>query len=234
MKDNIIEQWPIPKDHCRQTQPLTIIEDMYKTKTNNFKSVLDLGCGEGNSIDIFKKMDSSIDWFGVDIESSPEVNSRLRKGSEFYTFDGVHLPFEMDFFDLIYSNQVFEHVRYPEKLLKEVCRVMKPKGVFIGSTSQLEPYHSFSFWNYTPYGFKCLLEEAGLELLEVRPGIDALTMLIRTGLGRPSFFSRWWRYESPLNRLIDLVGFLMKKNNKEINLAKLKFCCQFTFLAQKC
>lgn len=233
MLDNIIDDWPIPEDHCRQIQPLTIINDLVKKNNTFFKTVMDLGCGTGDSIDLFKKMDSSIDWCGVDIESSPEVNSRVRKGTDFYTFDGIHLPFENRFFDLVYSNQVFEHVRYPNKLLNEVYRVMKPNALFIGSTSQLEPYHSLSFWNYTPYGFKCLLEEANLELLEIRPGIDALTMLIRTGLGRPSFFSRWWRVESPLNRLIDFVGFLMKKNNKEINLAKLKFCCQFTFMARK-
>jgi hypothetical protein len=67
----------------------------------------------------------------------------------------------------------FEHVRHPEELLSDIARVLRPGGQSIGSTSQLEPYHSLSLWNYTPYGFRVLVEGAGLKLDKIRPSIDA-------------------------------------------------------------
>ena len=110
--------------------------------------VLDLGCGAGRTVDIFRRLDPEVDWRGLDLESSPEVDKRTRKDASFYTYDGVHIPFDDAIFDIVFSHQVFEHVRHPEALLEEVTRVLKPGAAFIGSVSALEPYHSFSLWNY--------------------------------------------------------------------------------------
>ena len=99
--------------------------------------VLDLGCGAGGSIDVFHAKSNSISWFGLDIENSSEVKLRNRNDASFYTFDGTNIPFEDNAFDLIYSNQVFEHVRYPELLLTEIHRVLKKDGYFIGSVSYI-------------------------------------------------------------------------------------------------
>ncbi|MGH7453874.1 MAG: class I SAM-dependent methyltransferase [bacterium] len=145
----------------------------------------------------------------------------------------MHIPFNSNDFDLVYCNQVLEHVRYPAELLKEVHRVLKPNGYFVGSTSQLEPFHTYSFWNYTPYGFLQLIEATGMQLVEISPSIDALTLIIRQGFGGPRFFSRWWKKESPLNRLINLAGKMMRKEPAWINAAKLVFCGQFCFLVCK-
>jgi hypothetical protein len=117
--------------------------------------------------------------------------------------------------------------------MSNIHRVLKPNGYLVGATSQLEPYHSLSVWNYTPHGLRLLVEEAGLQLQEVRPGIDALTLIIRAALQRPKFFSRWWEKESPLNKIIGLVGFLIRKGNREINFAKLVLCGQFCFIFKK-
>ena len=77
---------------------------------------------------------------------------------------------------------------------------------FAGSTSHLEAFHSRSVWNYTPYGLMLLLEEAGLELVEVRPVIDAFTLVAWRALGTPRFFYRWWARESPPYRAISLLA----------------------------
>jgi len=131
---------------------------------------VDFGCGVGTSLDFFSKTLAGTKWTGVDIEESPEVNARTRTDGEFFTYDGVNLPFEDSSFELIYSNQVLEHVRYPEKVLAEISRVLTADGVFIGQTSQLEPYHSFSIYNFTVYGFKTICEDNGLEVDLLRPG----------------------------------------------------------------
>jgi len=222
----------IPNKHSHQVTSQYYV-DYLLARYNNIQRVMDLGCGAGNSIDIFRRRNPSIIWVGSDIKSSPEVDSRTRTDGEFITYDGIHIPFVDNYFDLIYSNQVFEHVKYPRKLLKEVSRVLRPGGYFTGSTSQLEPYHSYSLWNFTPYGFFLLLQEARLELMELRPSIDALTLITRTVLGRPEFFRMFWTRESPLNVIINIVGKIRRRTHAEINLMKLHSCGQFCFLARK-
>src|SRR4051812_40496978 len=159
------------------------LADDYVPRLAPLGRVLDLGCGAGDSVDQFRSVNPSVEWVGVDVEASPEVASRRRTDAEFVTFDGVHLPFDDASFDAVYCKQVLEHVREPAPLLAEVSRVLKPRGVLAGSTSQLEPYHSYSTWNYTPYGLKLLLEGAGMSLDELRPGIDSLAVIVNRGAG---------------------------------------------------
>ena len=232
MREDMIEEWCIPNDYSRQVTSKILAERLLLQK-NTIETVMDLGCGAGNSVDLFRIYNPTVRWVGLDIENSPEVSARRRTDAEFFSFDGVNIPFDDDYFDLIYCNQVFEHVRHPIALLKEVKRVLKPNGYFVGSTSHMEPYHSYSMWNYTPYGFSLLIDEAGLQLLEIRPSIDSLTLILRRGMGLRKLFSRWWEKESPLNKLISLAGRLTRKSHKEINFIKLIFCGQFCFLTRK-
>jgi len=222
----------IPNDHSKQVSAEHYVEWVFR-HAPGVRRVMDLGCGIGNSYDYFRMKDPTIMWIGLDKEDSPEVSSRTRTDAQFRSFDGVHIPFEDDSFDLVFCQQVFEHVRHPLPLLKEVNRILKPGGYFIGSTSHLEPYHSYSVWNYTPYGFRCLVEEAGFDFKEVRPGIDALTLILRRGLRCPEFFGIWRKRESPLNFVITLVGRLARRPHVWINGVKLLFCGQFSFLAYK-
>jgi ubiquinone/menaquinone biosynthesis C-methylase UbiE len=229
--DEIIQKC-VPNDHSRQVNSEYYIDYVFN-KNNNIKMIMDLGCGNGDSFEYFTPYNSKITWIGLDIASSPEVNIRIRNDLLFVAYDGVNIPFDDNSFDVIFSNQVFEHVRYPELLLKETKRVLKPEGYFIGSVSSMEPYHSYSLWNYTPYGFSLLIEEAGMELIELRPSIDAITIIVRKGMGYPDFFSRWWNKESPLNRVISIFGKVWGKDQRFINKTKLSFCGHFCFLVKK-
>jgi SAM-dependent methyltransferase len=195
--------------------------------------VMDLGCGAGDSIDQFRAVRADVHWVGVDIERSPEVALRRRTDAEFVSFDGASLPFDDGSFEAVYCKQVLEHVRAPEPLLSEVARVLAPGGLLAGSTSQLEPFHSFSTWNYTPYGLKLLLERAGLALVEVRPGIDSLALIVNRGLGMRRFTRRWWAVESPLNRVASGFGRVRGLDPAQVNAIKLLLCGQFAFLARR-
>lgn len=217
----------IPTDHCHQSTAAREVAVILQTRDDIY-SVLDLGCGDGRSADLFLNINPKIKWVGVDIEDSPEVASRTRDDVEFVTYDGVSLPFADGAFDMVYSYQVFEHVRHPEAVLSEIKRVLRPGGVFIGQTSQLEPYHSFSIWNFTIYGFKVLCETAGFELKTLRPGIDGITLIKRSYLGRPPEFSKWFSEESPLNQKIHENA--QKKSGRTMNFRKLMYCGQFVFV----
>jgi len=195
--------------------------------------VIDLGCGAGDSVDLFSRILPSCAWTGVDIEDSPEVKLRRKTEANFKTFDGVNVPAGDQEVDLVYSKHVLEHVRHPEALLREVRRVLKPSGLFIGSTSHLEPYHSFQFWNFTPYGFRRILEDAGMVLREIRPGIDGRTLVERTYAGRPKSYSKYFSETSPLNGEIDRWGTNTGRSIKQVLVRKLSVCGQFAFVATR-
>jgi SAM-dependent methyltransferase len=215
----------IPSDHSRQT-----LADAYAQPA---RRVLDLGCGAGDSVDLFRSLNPRVDWVGADIERSAEVSERTRTDAHFVTFDGEHLPFDDASFELVYCKQVLEHVRHREPLLHEAARVLAPGGLLLGSTSQLEAFHSRSTANPTPFGLTLDIEDTGLRVRELRPGIDGLTLVAWRALGMPAFFHRWWARESPLNRLIELAATLARLDARTRNQVKLTLCGQFAFLAEK-
>jgi SAM-dependent methyltransferase len=226
----------LPSDHAHQTLADAYIGRELGREEGRPWRVLDLGCGAGGSIDFFRAHDPAVQWVGLDVPGSREAaEAPLRSEARF--FDGVAIPFEDGSFDLVYCKQVLEHVRHPAPLIKDVHRVLAPGAFFAGSTSQLEPFHSLSMWNYTPVGFCALLADAGLTVVELRPGIDALTLISRrlVGSGRAfdRWWARWWGGRSPLNRIIDGYGRARGLDARALNATKLLFCGQFAFLARR-
>jgi SAM-dependent methyltransferase len=224
----------IPGDHSRQ-----VVADHYAARLMSrpdvapTPTVMDLGCGAGDSVDLFRALDPGVRWVGVDIEESAEVAERTRADAEFVSFDGEHLPFEDARFDLVYCKQVLEHVERPHELLREVARVIQPGGWFAGSTSQLEAFHSRSIFNWTPHGFTVAAEGAGLEVVELRPVIDGFTLVAWRALGLPRFFHRWWARESPGYRVIELGARAARLDARTRNQIKLVLAGQFAFLARR-
>ncbi len=221
----------VPGDHARQVSSRYFVDVVMRADPRP-RRVLDLGCGSGDSVDLFRRYDPDVEWIGVDIADSQEALARLRHDATFVTYDGLVIPFPDASFDLVYSHQVLEHVRDPLGHLREIRRVLRPTGRFVGSTSQLEPYHSRSFWNFTPAGLVQLAAEAGLAMSEIRPGIDGVTLTLRTWLGRSPMFGPWWDSDSPLNAAIDDWARETGASPRAVNLRKLQVAGQFAFVAQ--
>ncbi|GMU93854.1 MAG: hypothetical protein AMXMBFR4_29120 [Candidatus Hydrogenedentota bacterium] len=222
----------VPDDHSRQVNVEHLVRHL-KEGGFHFDTVIDLGCGEGNSVDFFRALAPHAKWVGVDIADSSEVALRKRADAEFRTYDGIHIPAEDSSVDLVFCRQVFEHVRHPEPLLRQVHRVLRPGGHLVLSASFLEPFHSRSIFGYTPYGFHLLLETAGLDLVELRPGVDGLTLMIRRLLGCPRFMDRWITGESPVNRIISAYARLRGWPHRHTNRKKLLICGHFCLSARK-
>jgi SAM-dependent methyltransferase len=217
----------IPADHSRP-----VLADHYAGRLRA-RRVLDLGCGAGDSVDLFRSVDPDVSWVGADIEDSAEVAQRSRADAEFVTFDGRRLPFADASFDLVYCKQVLEHAEHPHELVAEAARVLRPGGHLAGSTSQLEAFHSRSIFNWTPYGLMTVAEHAGFEVIEMRPVIDGFTLVAWRALGLPSLFHRWWSRESPPYRVIELAARAIRLDVRTRNQMKLVLCGQFAFLARR-
>jgi SAM-dependent methyltransferase len=222
----------LPDDHARQVTSRYYV-DLVMRGDPVPRVVVDLGCGRGNSVSAFRAHAADVTWVGIDIGDSMEAQQRTRDDVPFVHYDGWDVPLAGASVDVVYSHQVLEHVRDPSFHIGEITRVLRPGGAFIGSTSQFEPYHSRSYWNFTPLGFQALVNDGGLHLEELRPGIDGVTLIMRQFLDRPKRFSQWFTEGSPLHVLVDDWGTRGGRRTALVNLRKLQFSGQFAFLARK-
>jgi len=113
--------------------------------------ILDAGAGTGEKFryDLREQVKELV---GVDLDPRVESNQRLHRGVK---ADITSTPFENEYFDIVFSRYVLEHVTEPQKFLKEIWRVLKPGGRFLFLTpnkwhyvclvSRLSP-HSFHGW----------------------------------------------------------------------------------------
>ena len=71
----------IPGDHARQIAAEHYAElwaRRLRVRSDERARVVDLGCGPGDSVDLFRTLDPDVHWVGVDLERSPEVSARTR------------------------------------------------------------------------------------------------------------------------------------------------------------
>jgi len=94
--------------------------------------ILDIGCGKGNLIK--RLLSEKGDYVGIDVH--PWFNLKYPDGSLNYDFllsDSQNLCFQEQSFDEVYCYDVLEHVADYEKVLIEICRVVKDKGLLFVS-----------------------------------------------------------------------------------------------------
>ena len=102
-------------------------------KNNNAK-FLDLGCGDGNRTMKLSKAIGTINIYGVEIVDE-KIKIAKENGIKVKKFDlNNRFNFEDNFFDIILSNQVIEHLYNSDNFLSEIHRVLKPCGYAVIST----------------------------------------------------------------------------------------------------
>ncbi len=92
--------------------------------------VLDLGAGAGelNHYDFKGRVRRMT---GIDIDPRVKVNPLLDNG---LMGDLANLPFEDNSFDMAFCIYVLEHMVDPERFAREVMRILRPGGMFLGLT----------------------------------------------------------------------------------------------------
>lgn len=113
------------------------------------KKIMDQGCGEGVWLRAFSTYTPVSNIYGSDID--PESIQMLKNENSDLSIPGQNLkvcPAEkLDFsdnvFDVVFSNEVLEHVNDDKKSVKEVNRVLKTGGHFIVFTpNRLWPFET--------------------------------------------------------------------------------------------
>lgn len=124
--------------------------------------ILDMGCGDGLLIRSF--LDLGHEFYGFDLPDR-EAALREKMGPVFdgrfddrirIMADERRIPFDDGMFDVVYANQVFEHVRFLDQMLSEVVRVLRPGGLFVAlfplATYPLEGHCLIPFAHWLPPG----------------------------------------------------------------------------------
>jgi 2-polyprenyl-3-methyl-5-hydroxy-6-metoxy-1,4-benzoquinol methylase len=112
------------------------------TPTHEHKPfILDVGCGTGLNAKILTERGYSVK--GVDI-SNVAIEKFIENGFEGKQCDIVidGLPYSDNYFDIVFASEVIEHIADTEEFMREIKRVLKPKGTIILSTP------NSSFWVY--------------------------------------------------------------------------------------
>ena len=102
--------------------------------------VLDIGCGIGTYVRRFRHYTDDV--HGVDVEPDRVAEASLELPN-IHLASGEALPFPDDHFDVVFSNEVIEHVDDDRKTISEAVRVTKPGGtIVIFAPNRLYPFET--------------------------------------------------------------------------------------------
>ncbi len=96
--------------------------------------MLDFGCGSKPYQSLFYNVK---EYIGLDYDG--EGHSHHNENIDVY-YNGKVIPFENEYFDSIFSSEVFEHLFNIEEILPELHRVLKTKGKILVNTLCLKKY----------------------------------------------------------------------------------------------
>mgnify|MGYP000854433528 CR=1 FL=1 len=108
-----------------ETLPLLI----NKTNIDSNVSVLDIGCGAGNSTK--KISDTGANVIGIDFSEKMILEaSSAHSDIIFKQSDAENMPLDDNSIDIVIANFIVHHLPDPNKVFKEINRVLKPNGKF--------------------------------------------------------------------------------------------------------
>ena len=105
-----------------------LIEKVFDLNNEDHR-ILDIGCGTGDSRQIFRKNN----YTGIDISPEYIAYARMKHPGEYKVMDGTQLRFEKETFDYILIMAVLHHLDNPtlELMLTEASRVLKSSGKMV-------------------------------------------------------------------------------------------------------
>lgn len=142
------------------------LAERYWREFEGARSVLDVGCGRGDFARYCPW--SGVDVHGVDVDARAiELASRFEQAQR-VDLDVESLPYGDAAFDGVLVKDVFEHVKEPGDLARELYRVTRPAGVVVASMVMARPHRVWADYThrrgFTRASARLLLEDAGFRV----------------------------------------------------------------------
>ncbi len=120
-------------------------------------TVLEVACGTGFVALKIAERASKVS--GIDIsalmidEAKKKIREKDLDNVEFFVEDAYSLHFGNDVFDTVICNNALQNMKYPQKALVEIKRVLKPGGRFIGTVVGFgdAPIYKMLFTVFKPF-----------------------------------------------------------------------------------
>ncbi len=178
-------------------------------------TILDVGCGRMPYRELLLSAPSrATKYIGLDLAreeyaTTPDL-----------VWDGEHILLSDNAVECALATEVFEHCPEPERIMQEICRVLKPGGLLFFTTPFLWPLHEVpgDEWRYTPFSLTRLLRNSGFSQIRLKPlgGWDA-SLAQMLGL---------WTMRRPMSRrkraifarlAVPVVRYLYRRDQPMVN-----------------
>jgi SAM-dependent methyltransferase len=159
--------------------------ELYLTKDRHYR-ILDLGSRKSVATHATHRSlleGYDYDYVGADVSAGGNVDLVLKKP--------YRIPARSNSFDVVMTNQVFEHIPFPWASFLEVCRVLKPGGlIFLVAPSRGQRHGQMDCWRYYPDSMRAFAAIARVDLLEMYVDLPP-----KLPSGRPDYAAvgqNWW------------------------------------------
>jgi 2-polyprenyl-3-methyl-5-hydroxy-6-metoxy-1,4-benzoquinol methylase len=121
-----------------------ILQDFLKTKSFKELDCLDIGCSSGIITAYLSQFFKNI--VGVDVDQNAinlAKQNYTNKNLSFLNQSGTDVKFPSNHFDIVICHEVYSYTEEQDKLLSEIFRVLKPRGIcFFTADNLLFPFES--------------------------------------------------------------------------------------------
>jgi SAM-dependent methyltransferase len=137
-------------------------------------SIIEIGAGEGSILNRLSELSFGDELFAIEISPSGVETIKgkeIPRLAECKLFDGYHVPYDDDRFDIAILSHVIEHVEYPRQLLYEAARIAKYVFIEVPLEDTIRLPKNFVFDKvghinfYSPKTIRQLIQSCNLSVL---------------------------------------------------------------------